>query len=67
MILSLLFLLWSSSLQWCHNESYGISDYRRLDRLLSHLLRRKSKNHQSTSALAFEREVPRWIPLTKGQ
>ena len=31
------------ALQWCHNDRHGVSDHRRLDCLLNHLFRHKSK------------------------
>ena len=31
------------ALQWCHNERSGLSNHRRLDYLVNHLFRRKSK------------------------
>ena len=41
------------TLQWCHNEHHGVSNHRRLDCLLNHLLRRTSiKKHQSSASLA---------------
>ena len=35
--------LFGTTLQWRHNESDGVSNHRRLDCLLNHLFRRRSK------------------------
>ena len=57
-----------TTLQWRHNERDGVSNHRRLDRLLNRLSRR-SKKHQSSASLAFVRGIYRWSvdSLTKDQ
>ena len=49
-----------------HNESDGASNHRRLDCLLSHSFRRRSKKVSRHWPLQGEFTVDRWIPPTKG-
>ena len=48
------------TLQWRHNESYGISNHQHLDCLLNCLFRRRSK-HQSSASLAFAKGIQRCL------
>ena len=48
------------SLQWRHNEPDGVSNLQSHDRLLSCLLRRRSKKTSSSASLAFVRGIHWW-------
>ena len=48
------------SLQWRHNERDGISNHRRLDCLLNHLIGADQRKYQNSASLAFVREIHRW-------
>ena len=52
------FLEWTW--QWRQDDCDGVSNHRRLDRLLNRLLRRKSKKHQNSASLAIVRRIHRW-------
>ena len=58
-------LVWlmALSLQWCHNERNGISNYQSLDCLLSHLFRRRPKK---TSKLRITGLCEGNPPVTSG-
>ena len=49
-----------TALQWHHNGRNGISHRRRLDCLLSRLLRRRSKKTAKPASLVFVRGINRW-------
>ena len=51
-------------LQWRHDERDGVSNHRRLDRVLNHLFRRRSKK---TSKPRVTGLCDRWITLTMAQ
>ena len=51
------------SLQWPHDERNGVSNHRRLDCLLNHLL----KKLRITDPVWGEFTGDRWIPRKKGQ
>ena len=51
------------SLQWCHNERSGISNHRRPDCLLNHLLRHRSKKTSKLRVTGLHEGNP---PVTGG-
>ena len=55
------------TLQWRHNECDGVSNHRRLDGLLNHLFRRRSKKHQSSALLAYLRGIHRSKDQLRGK
>ena len=49
------------SLQWRHNECYGVSNHQRLDHLLvCRLSGANQRQHQSSAPMAFVRGIHRW-------
>ena len=50
----------SFSLQWRHNERYGVSNHRRLECLLIRLLRGRSKKTLKLSVTSLLRGIHRW-------
>ena len=53
-------VIYSVSIQWCHNERDGVSNHQGLDGLLNCFFRRRSKKHQSSASLAFVRGIHQW-------
>ena len=59
-------LMWSGSqsdfitLRWRHNGHDGVSNHQSHHCLLSRLIRRRSKKHQSSALLTFVRGIHRW-------
>ena len=52
------YLYWQSELQWRHHGRDGVSNHQSRDRLLSHLIRLRSK--KISVSLAFVRGIHRW-------
>ena len=52
--------LFSQSLQWRHNEGYGVSNHRRHDFYSSVCSDADQRKHQSSASLAFVKRIRRW-------